>query len=39
MRKWIRQRPWIWIVLFFAVVILLILAFVAIAVLNPPVPI
>ncbi len=39
MRKWIRQRPWIWIVLFFAVVILLNLAFVAIAVLNPPVPI
>ena len=39
MRDWLKQRPWIWIVLFFVVVVLLNLIFVAVAVLNPPVPV
>ena len=39
MRRWLKQRPWIWILVFFAVVILVNLVFVAVAVLHPPVPI
>ncbi len=37
MRRWLRQRPWIWLVLFFVVFILMDAVFVAIAVWNRPV--
>jgi hypothetical protein len=36
MRRWLRERPWIWIVLFFAVMVLGSLVTVIIAEMNKP---
>ncbi len=37
MRSWLKERPWIWIVVFLVVMITLNLAFVAIAQYNRPI--
>jgi hypothetical protein len=37
MRLWLRERPWIWIVVFFVVMISFNLVFVAIAEFNRPI--
>ena len=36
MRQWLKERPWIWIVLFFLVVFLASAALVVIALTNQP---
>lgn len=39
MRDWLRERPWIWIVLLLAVTAAFNLVLVVIAVLNQPIPV
>ena len=37
MKKWLRDHPWIWIVLFFLAMFALNMVFVVISILNAPV--
>jgi len=39
MREWLKQRPWIWLVLFLVVTVLANVALLVIAFNNPPVAI
>ena len=39
MREWLKQRPWIWLVVFLVVTVLANVALLLIAFNNPPVPI
>lgn len=39
MREWLKQRPWIWIVVFFVVMFIVEAVFILIAVSDPPIPV